>query len=218
VPKVHFLNEAIEVEAASGQTLREIAEQHGIVLVRGLFPGLHCRGRGICGRCRVWAMPRGEGALTPLTFWERLRRYRGARRLACQAKVMGDVEVRTTPNAQPPTQTTIWPEDTRPAKWKERRAASAEPAAPQPAATTAAPAARPTAGTPAAPAPAAPAPAAPVPPSATPASATSAHPTGSPSDTYAEVAGAPRPVEPDATPESSKKTLAASPPPAGADS
>ena len=68
-------------------------------------------------------MPGVAGAVSPLAFWERLRRYRGSRRLACQTRVLGDVEVRTSPNANPPVQTTQWPEDPRPTRWKERAAA-----------------------------------------------------------------------------------------------
>ena len=127
MPKVFFLNEAVEVEAPAGRTILEIAEQHGILLQRGMFPRLHCHGHGMCGRCRVWATSRGEGALSPLTFWERIRFYRGQRRLACQARVQGDVEVRTMPNAAPPAETTSWPEDARPSQWKERLVAKDEP-------------------------------------------------------------------------------------------
>jgi len=126
VAKVHFLNEDVEAEARPGESLKDVADRLGIQLVRGLLPRLHCHGHGLCGRCRVWAMPRAAGAVSPLAFWERLRFYRGSRRLACQTKVLGDVEVRTSPNANPPVQTTNWPADTRPSKWKERAAAEAK--------------------------------------------------------------------------------------------
>jgi ferredoxin len=125
VPKVHFLNEDVEAEARPGESIKDVADRVGIPLVRGLIPRLHCHGHGLCGRCRVWAMPGAAGGVSPLTLFERLRFYRGSRRLACQAKVLGDVEVRTTPNAAPPAQTTVWPESTRPTKWKERAAAAA---------------------------------------------------------------------------------------------
>jgi ferredoxin len=125
VPKITFLNEAIEVEVAAGQTIRDVADQAGITLVRGLFPRLHCRGRGLCGRCRVWATPRQDGALSPHTFWERIRRYQGTRRLACQARVLGDVEVRTMPDATPPHDDTVWPADPN-ARWRKRVAADEE--------------------------------------------------------------------------------------------
>ena len=128
MPKVHFLNEDVEAEARPGESVKDVADRLGIPLVRGLMPGLHCRGHGLCGRCRVWAMPQAAGGVSPLTFFERIRFYRGSRRLACQTKVLGDVEVRTTPNAPPPAQTTAWPESTRPTKWKERAAADAEAA------------------------------------------------------------------------------------------
>jgi hypothetical protein len=73
-------------------------------------------------------MPRAERALGERTFWERLRRYDGARRLACQAPVLGDVEVRTSPNAAPPPQSTVWPADPN-ARWKRRLAAEDKAAA-----------------------------------------------------------------------------------------
>ena len=74
-------------------------------------------------------MPSTAGAVSPLAFFERLRFYRGTRRLAWQTRVLGDVEVRTTPNAAPPAQSTAWPDDGRPTKWKERAAAEAKAAA-----------------------------------------------------------------------------------------
>ena len=124
--KVSFLNEAMEVDAPPGKTIDEVAEQEGVILIRGLFPGLHCHGHGVCGRCRVWAQPLAEGSLSPRTFFERVRRYRGQRRLACQARVLGNVEVRTAPNAPPPGRSTVWPADPRPSEWKQRAAAAAE--------------------------------------------------------------------------------------------
>jgi ferredoxin len=126
VPKVLFLNEDVEDEARPGESIKDVADRVGVPLVRGLMPRFHCRGHGLCGRCRVWAMPRAAGGVSPLSFFERLRLYRGSRRLACQTKVLGDVEVRTAPNAPPPQQSTVWPESTRPSKWKERAAADAE--------------------------------------------------------------------------------------------
>jgi hypothetical protein len=61
-----------------------------------------------------------------------VRRYGDTLRLACQAKVTGDVEVRTMPNAVPPRETTTWPPDSRPAKWKERLSATTAPPAAKP--------------------------------------------------------------------------------------
>ncbi len=128
MPKVHFLNENVEAEARPGESIKDVADRVGVPLVRGLMPRIHCRGHGLCGRCRVWAMPAAAGGVSPLSFFERIRFYRGSRRLACQTKVLGDVEVRTTPNAPPPAQSTDWKDDGRPAKWKERAAAEAEAA------------------------------------------------------------------------------------------
>jgi ferredoxin len=128
VAKVLFLNEDVEAEARPGESIKDVADRLGIPLVRGLLPRFHCRGHGLCGRCRVWAMPKAAGGVSPLSFFERVRFYSGSRRLACQTKVLGDVEVRTTPNAPPPAQSTVWADSGRPSKWKERAAADAEAA------------------------------------------------------------------------------------------
>jgi ferredoxin len=170
MPKVHFLNEIITVEARAGQTIKEVAKEHGIPLHRGLWTWANCRSLGLCGSCQVWVNPLAPNALAEKTFFERKRaKVQGTVRLGCQAKVQGDVEVRTMPGGimfEPP-RTTEWEADPRPSKWKERLAKAAagddeeeasgegkvtKPAAPAASAAGAAPA-KP------APAPAAPAPA-----------------------------------------------------------
>ncbi len=128
MPKVTFVNEQRTVEAKPGQTLLEVAEENGINVFRGLFQGLHCkRVHGWCNRCKVWANPLATGALNEKTGAEK-RRLRlggavppsGTMRLACQAVVSGDCEVRTRAGFTPPRPSLQWDADPRPSKWRER--------------------------------------------------------------------------------------------------
>ena len=114
VPRIRFLHENVGVDAEPGQSIREVAIASGVEIHRGfwarrnvfvrLILGLLCGGRGLCGACEVWAAPSSPGALSPPTFWERLRQVRGTKRLACQGRVHGDVEVQTLPGGPPRAQ------------------------------------------------------------------------------------------------------------------
>jgi ferredoxin len=101
VPKVEFEREGIVAEARPGQSLLDVAEDAGVELFRGIWPGLHCgRRRGWCNRCKVWVRSQSEGAVNPPTGKEQARlrlngRITGTMRLACQVEVRGDVQVHT---------------------------------------------------------------------------------------------------------------------------
>src|SRR5947207_2963448 len=107
MPKVVFEREGIVAEAKPGQTVLEVAEQQGISLFRGLWPGLHCGGlTGWCNRCKVWVKPAAPGAINPPTAKERfpLRpngRVHGSMRLACQVVLTGEVTVHTRAGGAP---------------------------------------------------------------------------------------------------------------------
>jgi ferredoxin len=128
MPKVTFLNETTTVEAKKGQTIKEVAEACGIPLHRGFWTfwtKVICRDHGVCGSCRVWVQELTPGATSPKTFGETVRpRIKASQRLACRAKVLGDIEVRTLPGGVmfEPKQTTTWEQDPRPAAWKDRLA------------------------------------------------------------------------------------------------
>jgi ferredoxin len=94
---VKFVVEHQVVEAKSGQKLRGVAQDAGINIDRELFRGLNCRGLGLCGSCKVWVHPGDANAVNSPSLWERIHGLRGGRRLACQVRVMGDVEVTTMP-------------------------------------------------------------------------------------------------------------------------
>src|SRR5438105_11493877 len=101
MPKVTFLNETLTVDAKSGQTIKEVAIEHGIPLHRGFWSWserLVCRSHGICGSCRVWVTELAPKAANEIGMLERMHGKIGGKvRLGCQARVLGDIEVRTLP-------------------------------------------------------------------------------------------------------------------------
>jgi len=95
MPKVTILPLKLEIEAAEGETIMEAAHQHG------LYWPTTCGGEGICTSCAC-TIEEGEANLEPIGRGElktlaedlgeaavRSRRLR----LACQARVQGDVSV-----------------------------------------------------------------------------------------------------------------------------
>jgi ferredoxin len=141
MPKVTFLNEALTVEAEAGKTIKEVADACGVNLFTGFWRSYHCKGKGRClgSGCRVWAMG-PDAALSPRTWKERIRpTNKGAVRLACQARVQGDIEVRTMPGALEFTQNAKWDPDAAPSRWLDRTMGKEAPAADGDAAKEAAP-------------------------------------------------------------------------------
>jgi ferredoxin len=104
MPIIKFINEKKEIQVPEGSNLRSEAMRAGV----GLYPGIHqianCHGLGQCGSCRV-LVTKGMDNLSPMGTMERLRlkmsmAYIGnedTMRLACQARVQGDIEVQTKP-------------------------------------------------------------------------------------------------------------------------
>lgn len=78
-------------EAKPDETLLDAARRAGAPL------GNACGGIGICARCRITVVAGAENLSPPTTIELRVSAQRGFaadERLACQAVVMGDVEVR----------------------------------------------------------------------------------------------------------------------------
>jgi len=97
MPLVHFVKQNVRLECPVGTNLRQLALANGVDLYA--FPNnlLNCRGRHLCGTCRVKVdEPRALSARTPgdeaKTGWEGPH-YR----LACQSRVLADVQVVTNP-------------------------------------------------------------------------------------------------------------------------
>jgi ferredoxin len=87
MPRVLFVNESVAVDAAEGSTLLAVA------LSRGVPIGHSCGGEGSCSTCRVAVLAGGEN-LSPININEVAYCLGPDERLACQAKLKGDVTVR----------------------------------------------------------------------------------------------------------------------------
>ena len=97
MPLVTFIKQGLTIEVPRGANLREVALANKIDLYA--FPNslLNCRGRGLCGTCRVKVDDhRALSARTAAD--ERKLGWEGkGYRLACQSQVLADVAVVTNP-------------------------------------------------------------------------------------------------------------------------
>jgi ferredoxin len=104
MPKIRFSREKKEVECARGDNLRLVAIANGIQLYPGIKRVLNCRGKALCGDCRVHVL-KGMENLSPVGWREKFRvalsyfkfGHEHEVRLACQTRVEGDVEILTQP-------------------------------------------------------------------------------------------------------------------------
>lgn len=105
MPQIHFTKEGKVVECERGEKLRDVARRHGIELYPGLKRILNCRGLGHCGECRVHVTGGAEN-LSKKGLREKFRiavswfklGNEDRVRLACQARVEGDVTIETQPD------------------------------------------------------------------------------------------------------------------------
>jgi ferredoxin len=137
MPRVHFLNEVVTIDAPAGRTIYELAEQAEVNLFKGSLRPLLCRGQGRClgSGCKVWVTAREPNAISPMTSWkEKVRGLNGALRLACMVTVEGDCEVRTQPGALEATPDATWEPDPRHYRWQDRLLVKEKKKAPKPAA------------------------------------------------------------------------------------
>jgi ferredoxin len=93
MPSVRFAGQVVECPV--GANLRTVLVRARLPLYNGAARAIHCRGMGACGTCAV----RIVGRVSEPTAVERVRldfpphdRDKGLR-LACQCKVLGDLEV-----------------------------------------------------------------------------------------------------------------------------
>jgi uncharacterized 2Fe-2S/4Fe-4S cluster protein (DUF4445 family) len=90
VPSVTFFPAGARIDCADGESVFEVARRSGVAISTA------CVGKATCGLCRVKVLS-GEGALSPFNAAE--RKHLGnvyfitKVRLACQARVSGDVTV-----------------------------------------------------------------------------------------------------------------------------
>jgi ferredoxin len=125
MPKVHFLNEVVTIEdAPQGVTIYELARRAGIELFKGFRQTYNCGGKGRCfgAGCRVWVTELEKNAvpLKPRKWWIVGGTVSGAQRMACEATVMGDCEVRTQPGAIRVEHDTQWEPDAQRYRWHDR--------------------------------------------------------------------------------------------------
>jgi ferredoxin len=109
MPSVKFVSEKKTIEVPPGSNLRREALKAAIELYPGIHKVFNCHGWGLCASCCV-QIKKGKENVSPQTFRERLRMILGmftstARkghedelRLACLARVLGDVEIETKPD------------------------------------------------------------------------------------------------------------------------
>ncbi len=90
--RVTFLPNHESVETQPGKTLLEVAKQAGI------FVASICGGDGICGKCRL-IVQSGEVDASPTTLLSR-QEIQAGYVLACQTRVIGDVDVLVPPESR----------------------------------------------------------------------------------------------------------------------
>jgi ferredoxin len=110
MPKIKFVKEKKEIEVEPGTNLRKAAMKDGIELYPGIHQYVNCMGFAQCASCRV-RITKGIENVSPQGLWERFRLRFGPDtwfatlgnekelRLSCQARVNGDIEVETQPEA-----------------------------------------------------------------------------------------------------------------------
>lgn len=104
MPVVNFVNEKKQLQVPEGANLRTAAQEAGIELYPGIHKYLNCHGLSQCAACRV-LITKGMDNASPMGMMEKMRLkcsfvYIGnedSMRLACQTKVMGDMDVQTKP-------------------------------------------------------------------------------------------------------------------------
>jgi ferredoxin len=109
MPTVKFVNEKITAEVDQGEDIRTAARRNGIQIYSGPHKVINCMGFGQCCSCNVIIKNGSENCsskgvlervwkwLNPLLSLKMLSNPQKDIRLACQTKVMGDVEVETHP-------------------------------------------------------------------------------------------------------------------------
>jgi len=90
--RVTFFPSEESIEAESGTTLLDAAKQAGV------FVASICGGDGICGKCRL-VVQSGDVEASPTTLLSR-KEIQAGYVIACQTKVVGDVEVVVPPESR----------------------------------------------------------------------------------------------------------------------
>lgn len=97
MPLVRFVKQDLTIEVPRGANLRLVALENKIDLYP--FPAslINCRGRGLCGTCRVKVDDHRALSARTVTDEKKLGWEGKSYRLACQSQVLEDVSVITNP-------------------------------------------------------------------------------------------------------------------------
>ena len=93
MPKIRFKGK--EIRCAKGQNLRSALQMFGLTPHNKQARMLNCKGLGTCGTCAV----KIEGEVSEIGYLEKRRlnfpphNLEDGLRLACQCKILGDVDV-----------------------------------------------------------------------------------------------------------------------------
>ena len=93
MPTITFQGKTISCD--QGSNLRRVLLENKLALYNGQAKYINCRGIGSCGTCAVEII----GEVSPANWKDKTRRSlpphdpQKNRRLACQTKVLGDIEV-----------------------------------------------------------------------------------------------------------------------------
>lgn len=93
MPDVHFLHQERVVTCRTGETIRAVAHNHGIVLKQNQSWQFRCYGLGLCRACLVRVI-KMDGVSRP-AFLERLIVRQSHLRQACRTKILENVAVWT---------------------------------------------------------------------------------------------------------------------------
>lgn len=94
MPRITFANTTIDCQ--TGDNLRRVLMNADLPLYNGIAKTIHCRGMGTCGTCALEI----EGDVSPQSAVEKWRlsfpphQSQNGLRLACQCKVLGDLNIK----------------------------------------------------------------------------------------------------------------------------
>lgn len=101
MPKVLVQDEALEVELEKNENLRLGLRRQKISVYDGIITGsLNCRGKGLCGTCRVIVIDGRDNLSVPSERETSKLKEKGIAaglRLSCQALVTGDIQIHCHP-------------------------------------------------------------------------------------------------------------------------
>jgi ferredoxin len=99
VPTINYVRENLRIDVPEGDKVRYPALENDVRIYCGIKHFVNCHGNGLCGFDRVVVTPAEN--TNPLTFMEKFwlgkdrKKKNPDMRLACQVKVLGDVNVET---------------------------------------------------------------------------------------------------------------------------